>query len=65
VLLSGALFGLAHWLPGNLGAIVPLAAVGMVLAGIYYRTASLAAAMLAHAFFNSLTVVTVLVFHQL
>jgi membrane protease YdiL (CAAX protease family) len=64
VLLSGALFALAHWLPGNLGALGPLAGVGMVLAAIYYRSGSLVAAMLAHACFNTLTVVTVLVFHQ-
>ncbi len=65
VILAGAVFGLAHWLPGNLGAIVPLAAVGMVLAAIYYRTASLVAVMLAHAFFNLLTVAAVLALHQL
>jgi membrane protease YdiL (CAAX protease family) len=64
VVLCGALFGLAHNQPGNLGALAPLAAVGMVLATIYYRSGSLVAAMLAHASFNSLTVATVLVLHQ-
>ena len=61
---SGLLFGCAHWLPGNLGAIAPLAAVGMVLAALYYRTTSLIPVMLAHALFNSLTVVAVVVLHQ-
>jgi membrane protease YdiL (CAAX protease family) len=64
LVLCGALFGMAHNQQGNLGALIPLAAVGMVLAAIYYRSGSLVAAMLAHAFFNTLTVVTVLVFHQ-
>jgi CAAX protease family protein len=62
--LSGVLFGLAHWQPGNGGAIAPLAAVGIVLAALYYRTASLVPVMLAHALFNSLTVVAVVVLHQ-
>ena len=62
--LSGVLFGCAHWLPGNQGAIAPLAVIGMVLAALYYRTASLIPVMLAHALFNSLTVVAVVVLHQ-
>lgn len=64
VLLSASLFGLAHWQPGNAGAIVPLAAAGAVLAVVYHRAGSLAASMLTHALFNSVTVVLVLVFHQ-
>lgn len=64
VILSACVFGLAHWQPGNAGAIVPLAAAGTVLAVIYYRTGSLAASMLTHAMFNATTVVLVLVFHQ-
>jgi CAAX protease family protein len=64
VFLSGALFGGAHWLPGNAGVIAPLAFVGMVLAMLYYRTNSLVTVMVAHALFNTLTVVSVLVLHQ-
>ncbi len=61
---SSILFGLAHWQPGNAGALLPLAVAGAVLALVYYRTGSLVASMLTHALFNSVTVVLVLVFHQ-
>ncbi|HEV2737942.1 MAG TPA: type II CAAX endopeptidase family protein [Candidatus Elarobacter sp.] len=61
---SAILFGLAHWQPGNAGAILPLAAAGAVLALVYYRSGSLVASMLTHAIFNSVTVVLVVVFHQ-
>jgi len=64
VLGSAVLFGLAHWQPGNAGAIIPLAAAGAVLALVYYRAGSLVASMLTHALFNSVTVVLVVVFHQ-
>ncbi|MEA2786800.1 MAG: protease family protein [Candidatus Eremiobacteraeota bacterium] len=63
-LASAILFGLAHWQPGNAGAIIPLAAAGTILALVYYRTGSLVASMFTHALFNSVTVVLVLVFHQ-
>ena len=63
-LVSSVLFGLAHWQPGNAGALLPLAVAGAVLALVYYRTGSLVASMLTHALFNSVTVVLVLVFHQ-
>jgi membrane protease YdiL (CAAX protease family) len=64
VLGSSVLFGLAHWQPGNAGALIPLAAAGAVLALVYYRSGSLVASMLTHAMFNGVTVVLVLVFHQ-
>ncbi len=64
VLGSAALFGLAHWQPGNAGAIFPLAAAGVVLGLVYYGSRSLVASMLTHAAFNSVTVVLVVVFHQ-
>jgi membrane protease YdiL (CAAX protease family) len=64
VVLSAFVFGLAHMQPGNAGAIAPLAAGGVVLAVVYYRSRSLVAAMLTHAAFNCFTVVLVLVFHQ-
>jgi membrane protease YdiL (CAAX protease family) len=64
VLLSSALFGVAHWQKGNEGAIAPLAASGIVLALVYYRSGSLTASMLTHALFNTITVVFVLVLHQ-
>lgn len=62
--LSSILFGVAHWQPGNAGAIVPLIAGGIVLATVYYRSGSLIASMITHSLFNSFTVVLVLVFHQ-
>jgi membrane protease YdiL (CAAX protease family) len=61
--LSGALFGLAHSATG-VGSIAPLAAGGIVLATVYYRSASLTASILTHAIFNTFTVILVLGFHQ-
>jgi len=63
VALSGLLFGLAHAQTGA-GSIAPLAAAGMVLAVVYYRSRSLTASILAHATFNAFTVVVVLGLHQ-
>jgi len=63
-LFSAILFGFAHWQPGNAGAIAPLAAGGIALATVYYRSGSLVASMLTHSLFNTFTVVAVLVFHQ-
>jgi membrane protease YdiL (CAAX protease family) len=63
-LFSAGLFGLAHFQPGNAGAILPLSAGGVVLATVYYRSGSLPASMLSHSLFNSFTVVAILVFHQ-
>jgi membrane protease YdiL (CAAX protease family) len=65
VVLSALVFGFSHWQPGNAGAIAPLAAGGIVLALVYARTGSLVASMLTHAAFNLVTVVLVLVFHQM
>jgi membrane protease YdiL (CAAX protease family) len=64
IAFSACLFGLAHYQPGNGGALAPLAAGGVVLAAVYYRTGSLAASMTTHALFNLFTVVLVVVFHQ-
>ena len=61
---SAVIFGLVHWLPGNAGALAPLAAGGLVLALVYYVSRSLVASMITHACFNACTVVAVLVFHQ-
>lgn len=63
VLLSALLFGIAHWQPGNAGAIAPLIAGGIVLAAVYYRSGSLLASMCTHALFNLVTVVAVVGFH--
>ncbi len=62
--LTGLVFGLSHLQPGNAGAIAPLAAGGVVLTWVYYRSGSLAASMITHAAFNAVTVVAVLVYHQ-
>ncbi|MDB5028904.1 MAG: Abortive infection protein [Candidatus Eremiobacteraeota bacterium] len=64
-LVSGIIFGGVHWLPGNNGAILPLAAGGVVLAVVYYRSGSLVSSMITHALFNTFTVVLVVVFHQM
>lgn len=66
VVLSSALFGLAHGIgqPGNSGALFPLAASGAVLALVYSYSRSLVASMITHAAFNSITVVLVIALHQ-
>lgn len=64
IVAGGIVFGLAHVQPGNAGAIAPLAAGGMVLAWVYYRTGSLFASMITHATFNLVPVVLILGFHQ-
>jgi membrane protease YdiL (CAAX protease family) len=64
VLASAIVFGLIHWVPGNGGALAPLAAGGAVLALVYYFSRSLVASMITHATFNACTVVAVLAFHQ-
>jgi membrane protease YdiL (CAAX protease family) len=64
VVLSACIFGLAHYQQGNAGALAPLAAGGVVLAAVYYRTGSLVASMTTHALFNVFTVVAVVGFHQ-
>lgn len=61
--LAGLIFGLIHYQAGNAGAILPLAAGGMVLCGVYYRSGSLAASMISHGLFNAFTVVAVIFFH--
>lgn len=63
IVLAGLAFGAIHWQPGNASAIAPLAAGGMVLCGVYYRTGSLIASMISHGLFNAFTVVAVVVFH--
>ena len=64
IILGGIAFGFAHLQPGNAGAIAPLAAGGMVLAWVYYRTGSLFASMITHATFNLVPVVLIVGFHQ-
>jgi membrane protease YdiL (CAAX protease family) len=63
VVLSGALFGAAHGDPHSWPAMLPLAAGGLVLGTFYYRTGSLAVSMIAHATFNLISVIGLLVFH--
>lgn len=58
--LSGIVFGLAHADPHSLGAVLPLAAGGIVLAYVYYRTGALTASMIAHAGFNTISVIGLL-----
>lgn len=54
---SAVLFGLAH---GNLIDAMPLACVGLILAGVYYVTRNAYASMLTHALFNAFSVVGLL-----
>ncbi len=64
VAVSAIAFGFVHMQPGNLGAIVPLIAGGVVLALVYYRSGSLVASMVTHSLFNLFMVLLVVVFHQ-
>lgn len=51
--VSGLAFGLAHVASSPIGFIVPLAALGMILALLYERTGSLYPSMALHALNNS------------
>lgn len=57
VVVDGVVFGLAHW---ELYQFAGLAAFGMVLAWVSYKTGRLGMSMVAHASFNLVAVVTVL-----
>ena len=57
LVLSAALFGLAHL---NLIDAIPLACVGLILAGVYYTTRNAYASMLTHGLFNAFSVVGLL-----
>ena len=63
IVVSGAIFGLAHGDAHSLPAILPLAAGGMVLGYFYYRTGSLAVTMIGHGTFNLVSVIGLLAFH--
>lgn len=67
-LLSGLCFGVVHvsafTLADLLGLGVPLALGGVVLAVLYARTRCLWTNIIAHASFNSVSLVAVFVFHQ-
>jgi membrane protease YdiL (CAAX protease family) len=56
--ISALVFGAAH---GQLAGIVPLAAGGVVLAGVYARTGSLWSSTIAHGTFNGLTLILLFV----
>ena len=56
VVIDGILFGLAHW---ELYQFAGLAAFGMVLAWVSYRTGRLGMNMVAHASFNLVAVIVV------
>ncbi len=56
VVVDGLLFGLAH---GEWVQLAGLAAFGMVLAGISYRTGRLGMNMVAHASFNLVAIVAI------
>jgi membrane protease YdiL (CAAX protease family) len=55
--ISGLIFGAAH---GQAAGILPLAAGGIVLAGVYSRTGSLWASMITHGSFNAITLLLLL-----
>ncbi len=66
VLGAGAVFGLVHFDPAPVPAVVVamqlglLAMFGAALCLLVHRTGRLAASIVAHAAFNSVTVVTLL-----
>ena len=64
MVIAGLLFGMIHWQPGNAGAILPLATVGVVLCAVYYRTGSLVASAISHGLFNAYTVIGIVFLHQ-
>lgn len=53
-IISALIFGAAHGQPAG---IVPLAAGGVVLAGVYARTGSLWSSTIAHGTFNGITLI--------
>jgi membrane protease YdiL (CAAX protease family) len=55
--ISGLVFGAAH---GQAAGILPLAAGGIVLAGVYARTGSLWSSMITHGSFNAITLTLLL-----
>jgi membrane protease YdiL (CAAX protease family) len=57
LLISGLCFGLLH---GNWASLVPLAALGMILALAYEATGSIRVAIVAHSMFNLNTILIVL-----
>jgi len=59
--LSGLLFAMSH---GSRSALVPLWAVGIILAFVYQRTGTLAASMIAHGTFNVTNVILIVAAHQ-
>ncbi len=61
VVTSGLLFALAH---GSRSALLPLWAVGVILALVYRRTGTLGASMVAHGTFNCTNVILILFAHQ-
>ncbi len=54
IIISGVLFGLAHW--GHGVAPVPLALFGIVLGYIYQRTHRIVPGLVAHALFNGYSI---------
>ena len=61
MIVTSALFGLAHFEEGALGVIVPLAVLGLVFAHIMERTGSIVTCIVAHVVFNSLAVASIFV----
>jgi uncharacterized protein len=59
--LSGAAFALAHW---DSSAFAPLCAGGVVLAWVYRRSGALIGSMIAHATFNAVQVLLIVLAHQ-
>lgn len=47
--LSGAIFAAFHF---NVGSFIPISALGILLAWLYYRTGSIVPSVVAHAIFN-------------
>jgi membrane protease YdiL (CAAX protease family) len=66
-IVSGLFFGLVHVSSSPLDILVfalPLAIGGVLLAGVYARSKCYWSNVIAHALFNSVSVVAILVFHS-
>ena len=68
-IVSGLLFGLAHWQPGSVTQgivlVLPLGLGGIILCGVYAKTRNAYAPMITHGLFNSVSLVALLFAPQL
>jgi len=67
--VSGVLFGLAHWQPGSAAQsaalMIPLALGGIILSAVYYKSGNAYVPMLTHGLFNAVSLVVLFFAPQL